>query len=125
MLGITRYCTDESTALGFSEKLAAALAAFASCPGFVSGQVARATDDPHLWTLIVDFESMGSYRRALSSYRVKAEAVPVMYLAVDAPSAFEPVAAHDGDALRVFESDLVTDGTRGDGVVAPGRDRLI
>lgn len=99
--------------------LATALAAFASCTGYRSGQIAQATDDPQLWTMVVDFDTMGNYRRALSSYRVKAEAVPVMYLACDEPSAFAPTASHDGQQLTEHTTDLIVGGTRGDGAHAP------
>ena len=38
-------------------------------------------------------KNVGSYRRALSSYDVKVEAVPLLSLAVDEPSAYELMAS--------------------------------
>jgi hypothetical protein len=35
------------------------------------------------------WENIGSYRRALSAYDVKVNAVPVLYRAIDEPSAYE------------------------------------
>lgn len=82
-----------------------ALAALAARPGFVSGDLGRAVDDGALFVLATRWVSIGSYRRALSNYDVKVHAVPLMYQAVDEPSAFESlldvvdgsVVAHRGD----------------------------
>ncbi len=82
-----------------------ALAALAARPGFVSGEVGRAVDDSALFVLATRWDSVGAYRRALSSYDVKVHAVPLMYRAVDEPSAFEPL-------LEVTDGSVV--GYRGD-----------
>jgi quinol monooxygenase YgiN len=66
-------------------------------PGFVSGTVGRALDDPSLWLLSTTWSNVGSYRRALASYEVKAQVVPLLARAVDEPSAYE-VLAGDGAA---------------------------
>lgn len=73
----------------FRDRAEAALAAFAACRGFVSGRLGRSVDDAGLWSLSLEFEDVGSYRRALGSYAVKVAAVPVMYEAIDEPSAYE------------------------------------
>lgn len=96
-----------------------ALAALAARPGFVSGDVGRAVDDPGLFVLATRWESVGTYRRALSSYDVKVHAVPLMYGAVDEPSAFESL-------VEVVDGNLVS--RRGDragdaGTVGPGSPR--
>lgn len=106
VLGITHYTVPAGDTATFRDSVLVALEAFASCPGYVDGHVARSIDDTTLWTMTVRFDSAGSYRRALSSYRVKAEAVPVMYLAQERPSAFEPLASHDGTAMQTFNSDV-------------------
>ena len=49
----------------------------------------RNTDDPELWVLTTEWESVGAYRRALSAYDVKLTAVPVLSRAIDEPSAYE------------------------------------
>jgi quinol monooxygenase YgiN len=76
-----------------------ALAALRARPGFVDGAVGRNVDDPALWLLTTWWENVGSYRRALSSYDVKLEAVPLPPQAIDEPSAYETVDP-DGDALN-------------------------
>ncbi|HSS66940.1 MAG TPA: antibiotic biosynthesis monooxygenase, partial [Nocardioidaceae bacterium] len=52
-------------------------------------------DEPSLWLLTTEWRDVGSYRRALSSYEVKAQVVPLLSRAIDEPSAFE-VLAGDG-----------------------------
>jgi quinol monooxygenase YgiN len=89
MLVVTRYVvpkeeTDQFHALGRT-----ALAVLTARPGCTGGRVGRSIDDPTLWTLTTTWESVGDYRRALSSYEVKLHAVPLMYRAVDEPTAFE------------------------------------
>jgi hypothetical protein len=51
-----------------------------------------------LWTLTTRWDSVGSYRRALGSFEVKLHAVPLMYRAVDEPTAFEELLAWEPDA---------------------------
>ena len=65
------------------------LAAFAVRPGFLRGRVGRAADEPTAWVLTTEWEGVGAYRRALSSYDVKMTAPAVMAYAVTEPSAFE------------------------------------
>nr|WP_242680416.1 antibiotic biosynthesis monooxygenase family protein [Nocardioides sp. IC4_145] len=59
--------------------------------GYVTGLIGRNVDDPALWVLTTTWENVGAYRRALSSYDVKLDAVPVLSRALDEPSAYEPV----------------------------------
>jgi len=42
-----------------------------------------------LWTLTTRWRDTGSYRRALSSFEVKAVAVPLLSRAIDEPTAYE------------------------------------
>lgn len=101
----------------FLELARPALAALAARPGFVSGDVGRAVDDGELFVLATRWASVGAYRRALSGYDVKVHAVPLMYRALDEPSAFESlhevvegsVVSHRGD--RADDAD--TAGPRG------------
>ena len=51
----------------------------------------RNLDDPTLWVLTTRWEHVGAYRRALSAYEVKLQAVPLLSRAVDEPSAYEVV----------------------------------
>lgn len=98
MLAVTRYRVPSAEASDFLDRARTALEALAARPGHVWGAVARSTDEPDLWTLSTRWRDVGAYRRALGSYEVKLHAHPLMYLAVDEPSAFEEllVSAPDG-----------------------------
>ncbi len=97
VLVITRHSVAEEDTETFLGSARDALVALAARPGHLRGWAARATDDPRVWVLVTEWESVGAYRRALSSYDVKVRAVPVMAGAYDEPTAFE-VMAGDGNA---------------------------
>jgi hypothetical protein len=86
-----------------------ALAVLAERPGYQRGQLARAYDDPSVWCLVLEWESVGAYRRALSAYDVKLRATPLLGRALPEASAFEPLAtAEPGGSLRILDSDRAT-----------------
>jgi quinol monooxygenase YgiN len=89
MLVVTRYHVAEDEAAEFSERARVALTVLTQRPGCLSAHLARAVDDATLWTLTTTWTSVGDYRRALSAYEVKVNAVPLLSLAVDEPTAFE------------------------------------
>ena len=70
--------------------------------GFVHAHVARAVDEPELIVLQLGWDTVGSYRRALSAYDVKVQVVPVISQALDEPSAFEVL--HFRDAAGVIDA---------------------
>jgi hypothetical protein len=82
----------------------------AACPGYRWGSLGRSTDDPGLWTLTTRWASVGDYRRALSAWDVKLHAHPLLYEAVDEPTAFEELVevAADG-SVRESTSDRAAD----------------
>lgn len=92
MLVVTRYRVPPADAVSFRDRARRALEVLAAKPGWRGGHVGRAADDPELWVVSSEWENVGSYRRALSSYESKLEAVPLLSLAIDEPTAFEIVA---------------------------------
>ena len=117
MLVVTRYVEPVQEAGRFGEQARAALDALRARPGCRAAVLGRAADDETLWTLTTWWESVGIYRRALGSLEVKLHAVPLMYLAVDEPTAFEELLAWDPDGgLVVSEPARATDA----GSAAPG-----
>jgi len=60
-------------------------------PGFRRGHVGRAMDDETRWVLSTEWESVGTYRRALSAYDSKLALAPLMVFIVDEPSAYDVV----------------------------------
>jgi Antibiotic biosynthesis monooxygenase len=94
MVARFRYAeADIDAALGqATAELGSCVDLLAQHPGFVAGSVGRALDDPTLWLLTISWRDVGSYRRALSSYDVKAQVVPLLSRAIDEPSAYEVLA---------------------------------
>ena len=106
MLVLNRFVVPPEQPGGFVERAHAALAALAERPGYLSGRLTRALDDPAHWTLVTEWESVGAYRRALGGFDVKVHATPLLALSVDAPSAFETLAsAAPGGPVTVTASD--------------------
>lgn len=66
----------------------------AAAAGYVAGRIGRNLDDPDLWVLTTQWESVGAYRRALSTYDFKLHGQPLMVSALDEPSAYELVEPH-------------------------------
>jgi quinol monooxygenase YgiN len=93
MLVLNRFIVPPDTQDGFVEQAHDALAALADRPGYLSGRLTRALDDPAHWTLVTEWESVGAYRRALGGFEVKVRATPLLALSVDTPSAFETLAS--------------------------------
>jgi quinol monooxygenase YgiN len=100
MLAVTRHRVSESHADDFHAAALRALETLAQRPGFVAGRVGRAADDPGLWVVTSEWEDVGSYRRALSAYEVKVDAIPLLSNAIDEPTAFEVLAAVDETGSR-------------------------
>ena len=106
MLVLNRFIIPPDTQDGFVARAHAALAALADRPGYLSGRLTRALDDPAYWTLVTEWESVGAYRRALGGFDVKVHATPLLSESVDEPSAYETLAAADpGGQVVVTDSD--------------------
>jgi hypothetical protein len=106
MLVLNRFVIDPGAQDEFVERAHAALAALAERPGYLSGRLTRALDDTAHWTLVTEWESVGTYRRALGGFDVKVHATPLLAESVDAPSAFETLAsAEPGGPVVAAASD--------------------
>ena len=84
---------DADAADDFTERAHAALAALAARPGYLRGQLVRALDDPRHWCLVTEWESVGTYRRALGAFDVKVTPRRCSPSRVDEPSAYETLAS--------------------------------
>ncbi len=99
MIVVNRFHVPAADQDQFRRDLQAAAEVLARQTGFARNRIGRNTDDPELWLLTTEWESVGAYRRALSAYDVKLTAVPVLSRAIDEPSAYEP--AEPGADLNV------------------------
>jgi hypothetical protein len=93
VLVLNRFVVDEAGSASFTERAHAALAALAACPGYRAGRLVRALDEPDRWCLVTEWESVGTYRRALGAFDVKVNATPLLAESLDEPSAYEALAA--------------------------------
>jgi quinol monooxygenase YgiN len=91
VLVVNRFRVPAADGEAFRAELTAAHDVLAERPGYVEGRIGRNLDDPSLWVLTTRWENVGAYRRALSAYDVKLQAVPLLSRAVDEPSAYEVV----------------------------------
>ena len=89
VLVVNRFRVREDESDAFRVDLERARTALADRPGHLDSRIGRNVDDPTLWVLTSTWENVGAYRRALSAYDVKLHAVPVLYRAIDEPTAYE------------------------------------
>ena len=113
MLVTNRFVVDVDVADDFTERAYAALTALAARPGYLRGQLVRALDDPRHWSLVTEWESVGTYRRALGAFDVKIHATPLLAESLDEPSAYEALASAEPDGqVEVTPSDRAADSGR-------------
>jgi quinol monooxygenase YgiN len=79
--------------VSFRTDVRRAMDALAARPGHVVTRLAQALDDPSRWVLVSEWENVGSYRRALSSYDVRMASGILMGAVVNEPTAYEIVEA--------------------------------
>jgi quinol monooxygenase YgiN len=89
VLVVTRFIVPESEATPFAARAERAIAALSARPGFRSARVGQAPDDVQRWVLVSEWEGVGAWRRALSNFDVRVEAVPLLAMAEDEPGAYE------------------------------------
>jgi quinol monooxygenase YgiN len=110
VLVLNRFLVDDDAAPAFTERAHAALAALAGRAGYVRGQLTRSLDEPSHWCLVTEWESVGTYRRALSNFDVKVYATPLLAQSLDEPSAYEELAAAEpGGQVVATASDRAPD----------------
>ena len=88
MFVVTRFRVPADDAQ-FRRQAQEVLELLMSKPGNIGGTLGRNVDDAELWVLSTTWRNTGSYRRALGSPDVKANAWPLLYRALDEPSAYE------------------------------------
>jgi quinol monooxygenase YgiN len=106
---VLRFSVPDDVATRFSDeasRVARLLGARAGCLGV---EVGRASDDPTLWVMSSRWQSVGAYRRAVSDYEIKVQAVPFLSQAIDEPTAFEVLFAIDAEGERAASGDLASD----------------
>jgi quinol monooxygenase YgiN len=109
LLVVSRFRVAARERPGFVEQAEAALAALTAQAGCLAASLGQATDDPELLLVRTEWVGVGAYRRALSAFEVKVNAIPLLSAAIDEPSAFEVVRTWDGTAIATAPSGLAED----------------
>jgi hypothetical protein len=91
VLAITRYRVPDAETGEFVRTAQQVLRALDGGPGYRSGRLGRAVDDPELWAMVTDWGGAGFYRRALGAYDVRVALIPLSRLAIDEAGAYEIV----------------------------------
>lgn len=80
----------------FQADVERAIGALAARPGHLRTRLARGLEEPSSWVLVSEWENVGSYRRALSSYDVRMASGVLMGAVVDSSTAYESVVDSSG-----------------------------
>ncbi len=111
LLVVSRYRVEATLRDDFVDGARRAIAVLAEQVGCRSASLGQSTDDAHLFVIRTEWEGVGAYRRALSSFDVKMHAIPILSSAVDEPSAFELVDHWTADGRATASSGLAADAT--------------
>lgn len=109
LLVVSRFRVDDADRAAFLVDAENALAALTRQAGCRAGSLAQSTDDPALLAIRTEWDGVGAYRRALSAFEVKVEAVPLLSRAVDEPSAYEVIRDWGPDGITATGSGLAAD----------------
>ena len=109
LLVVTRHRVDSGARSSFVEKARLALATLSEQGGYLSGCIAQSTDNADEFLIESRWSGVGAFRRALSSFDVKLNAVPLLSTAVDETSAFEVVVSRTVDGEFTTNSGLADD----------------
>jgi hypothetical protein len=110
VLLVCRFEVPEAEAADFTATARRALELFTAQPGCRGGRLGRATDEADRWVLVVEFDSVVAYRRAMSPFPVREVVVPLLSRALsDEPAAFELAVTAAGGTAEQHASLLADD----------------
>lgn len=78
MLLVCRFTVPPAREPGFTARAARALELLAAQQGCRGGEAGRAIEDPQQWVLVVRFDSVDAYRRALGPFDVREHVHPLL-----------------------------------------------
>lgn len=106
---VSRFRVEAHARGRFLEDAARAMDALGAQPGCLALSLAQSTDEAELLLLRSEWIGVGAYRRALSAFDVKVNAVPLLSSAIDEPSAYEVIRDGAGADATVALSGLAAD----------------
>lgn len=104
----THFAIPAEQAELFQGQLQEVVDLLAVMPGCEGVELGRSPDDPSRWLLVSRWESVGAYRRAISSYEIKLRQ-PVLSRATDEPSVYEVLYASQGGVATAAASARASD----------------
>lgn len=110
MLMLCRFVVDPDGVDAFVERANRALELLTAQPSCLGGQLCQSTDESDRWVLVVRFDSVVGYRRAMSPFAVREHMIPLLSEAVvDETAGYEVRSeAADGE-VRELTSLLASD----------------
>lgn len=98
MILICHFAVDPDQAGEFMSRAHRALSLLSAQPGCRDGQLGRSPDEVTRWVLVVRFDSVVAYRRALAPFEVREQVIPLLAEALTRePGGYEVlVTAHGG-----------------------------
>lgn len=121
LITISRFRVPSAATEQFRAGATTVVAALSARPGYRTGSLARAVDDPDAWALVTRWDNAGAYRRALGDYDVRLALMPLQSFALDEPSAYEVLADGRDGAARPAETDMAADWAEDPGPIRRGR----
>jgi quinol monooxygenase YgiN len=109
LLVVSRFRVGDPERAAFLADAARALEALAAQPGCLVASIGQSTDESGLIAVRTEWAGVGAYRRALSAFDVKVNAIPLLSAAVDEPSAYELVHHWTPAGLTLAPSGLAAD----------------
>jgi hypothetical protein len=105
VLLVCRFVVSPEETGRFVERAERALALLTEAKGCVHGSLGRAVDGADRWVLVVRFESVVAYRRALSPFPVREHVIPLLSEALaDEPAGFETLAEAEAGVVTTHPS---------------------
>lgn len=108
----TRFRVVGDQVGSFRGQVVAAVDVLAAAAGFRRARLSRSIEDPDVWSLDLEWDDVGSYRRGVSTYEAKVSAVPLLSSSVDEPTAFESLEVVDGRGRSRADTAVRHDGGR-------------
>lgn len=110
MLLISRFAVDPAEAENFVTRAHRALGLLTAQRGCLGAELGRSPDDITRWVLVVRFDSVVAYRRALSPFEIREHVIPLLSeAATSEPGGYEVLAVAQGGAVTDHPSLLTTE----------------
>jgi quinol monooxygenase YgiN len=109
LLVVSRFRVDDAERAVFLAAAGRAVAALAAQAGCLAVSIGQSTDESGLIAIRSEWVGVGAYRRALSAFDVKVEAIPLLSSAIDEPSAYELVHHWTPAGVTMAPSGLAAD----------------